>query len=173
MRQKLNTNTAKRTQKELEEVEGQSTNVWSKEQAIEFLTAKQYLTPGNQADLQTIAYILLQLGSTTGRIPKQVTDRIRAVAFLLTNASTQQIMDKITTMVKYQLQEHIEAFTSNIENMWDTIEHVTVATDKITGKKDEFSDDFQVTTEQLAQVTQELMEKTMESANKTTTETTA
>jgi len=88
MRQKVNANATKRTQKELEEVEGLSIDIQSKEQAIKFLTAKQYLTPGNQADLQTLAYVLLQIGNTTGRIPKQVTDGIRAVAFLLTNAST-------------------------------------------------------------------------------------
>jgi methyl-accepting chemotaxis protein len=158
-RQKANTNTTKRTQKELEEAEGQSTDVRSKEQAIEFLTAKQYLIPGKQVDLQTLAYVLLQLGSATVRAPKQVKDRIRAVAFLLANASAQQITDKITTMVKDQLQDHIEVFTSNIENMRDAIEHVTAATDKITGKIDEFSDGFQETTEQLAQATQELAEK--------------
>jgi len=57
--------------------------------------------------------------------------------------------------------------------MQDTIEHVTTATDKITSKINKFSNDLQVTMDQLAQVTQELVEKTTESANKTVTETTA
>jgi hypothetical protein len=49
-RQKTNTTT--RSQKELEEAEGQNTDVRSKEQAIDFLTAKQYLIPGNPIDLK-------------------------------------------------------------------------------------------------------------------------
>ena len=172
-RQKANTTTAKKTQKELEDAEGQNTDVRSKQQAVDFLTAKQYLIPGNSIDLQALAYILLQLGCATTRVPKQVADGIRAVAFLLANASAQQIADEITSMVKNQLQEHIEEFTSNLENMRDAIEHITAATDKITGKIDEFTDEFQETTEQIAQATQELTEKASESANKAAIETTA
>jgi hypothetical protein len=48
------TNTTAKTQKELEDAEGQNTDVRSKEQAIDFLTAKQYLIPGNPIDLQTL-----------------------------------------------------------------------------------------------------------------------
>ena len=116
-RQKANTTTAKKTQKELEDAEGQNTDVRSKQQAVDFLTAKQYLIPSNPIDLQALAYVLLQLGCATTRVPKQVTDGIRAVAFLLANASAQQITDEITSMVKNQLQEHIEVFSSNTEDM--------------------------------------------------------
>ena len=114
-RQKTNTTT--RSQKELEEAEGQNTGVQSKEQAIDFLTAKQYLIPSNPVDLQTLAYILLQIGSATTRGQKQLTDGIRAVTFLLTNASAQKIADEVTKMVKNQIQEHIENFTLGVENM--------------------------------------------------------
>jgi len=172
-RQKANTTTAKKMQKELEDAEGQNTDMQSKQQAIDFLTAKQYLIPGNPIDLQALAYVLLQLGCATNRILKQVVDRIRAVAFLLANASAQQIADEIMHMVKNQLQEHIEVFTLNVENMQDTVKHVMAATDKITGKIDEFTNEFQETTEQIAQATQELAEKASESANKAATEITA
>ena len=114
-RQKANTTT--RTQKELEEAEGQNTDIRSKEQAIDFLTAKQYLIPGNPINLLTLAYALLQIGSATTRGQKQITDGIRAVAFLLANASTQKIADEITEMVKSQIQEHIENLMSGVKDM--------------------------------------------------------
>jgi len=169
-RQKANTTT--RTQKEMEEAEGQNTDVRSKEQAIAFLTAKQYLIPGNPIDLQTLAYVLLQIGSATTRGQKQITDGIRAVAFLLANASAQKIADEITEMVKSQIQEHIENFTSGVENMRDAVEHVTSATKTMTGKIDEVKDGLQETTEQLTQATQELTEKTMEATYNTPTDPT-
>ena len=116
-RQKANTTIATKTQKELKDAEGQSTNIQLKQQAINFPTAKQYLIHGNPIDLQALVYILLQLGCVTTRVPKQVADGIRAITFLLANTSAQQITNKIMTMVKNQLQEHIEVFTSNIEDM--------------------------------------------------------
>jgi hypothetical protein len=99
-------------------------------------------------------------------------DGIRAVAFLLANASAQKIADKVTEMVKNQLQEHIESFTSGVENMRDAVEHVTTATNTMTSKIDEVKDGLQETTEQLTQATQELTEKTAESTNKTQTDPT-
>jgi len=114
-RQKTNTTT--RTQKELEEAEGQNMDVWSKGQAIDFLAAKQYLIPGNPIDLQTLAYSLLQIGSAATRGQEQLMDGIRAIAFLLANASAQKIADKVTEMVKNQIQEYIENFTSGVENI--------------------------------------------------------
>jgi predicted nucleic acid-binding Zn-ribbon protein len=60
------------------------------------------------------------------------------------------------SMVKSQLQEHIEVFSSNAENMQDAVDHINTATSKITRKIDDFSDEFHETTEQIAQATQEL-----------------
>jgi len=114
-RQKTNMTTS--SQKELEEAEGQNMDVQLKKQAINFLTAKQYLIPGNPIDLQTLAYILLQIGSVATRGQKQLADGIRAVTFLLANASAQKIADEVSEMVKNQIQEHIENFTSGVENM--------------------------------------------------------
>ena len=164
------TNTIRRSQKELEEAEGQNTDVRSKEQAIEFLTARQYLIPGNPIDLQTLAYVLLQIGCAATRGQKQIADGIRAVAFLLANASAQKIADEVSEMVKNQIQEHIENFTTGVENMRDAVEHVTMATKTMTGKIDEVKDGLQETTEQLTQATQELTGKTAESTNKATTD---
>ena len=90
------TNTIIRSQKELEEAEGQNADVRSKEQAIDFLTARQYLIPGNPIDLQTLAYVLLQIGCAATRGQKQLADGIRAVAFLLANASAQKIADEVS-----------------------------------------------------------------------------
>jgi methyl-accepting chemotaxis protein len=167
------TSTTAKTQKELEDAEGQNTDVRSKEQAINFLTAKQYLIPSKPIDLQTLAYMLLQIGSAPSRGQKQLTDGIRAVAFLLANANTQRIANKIAEMVKNQLQEHMENFTSGIENMRDAIEHVTIATRSMTGKIDKVKDGLQETMEQLTQATQELTEKTTDAANKALMEPTA
>ena len=114
-RQKTNMTT--RSQKELKEAEGQSTDIQSKEQAVEFLMVKQYLIPGNPTDLQTLAYVILQIGSMTTKGQKQLVDGIRTVTFLLANASAQKIADEVTEMVKNQLYEHIENFTSEVENM--------------------------------------------------------
>jgi methyl-accepting chemotaxis protein len=164
------TNMTIRSQKELKEAEGQNMDVRLKEQAIDFLMVKQYLIPSNTIDLQALAYVLLQIGSAATRGQIQLADGIRAVAFLLANASTQKIADEISKMVKNQIQEHIENFTSGVENMRDTVEHVTTATKTMTGKIDEVKDGLQETTEKLTQATQELTEKTAESTNKATTD---
>lgn len=162
-RQKTNTSTTKKSQKELENAEGSNTDVRTKEQAIIFLTTKEYLTPDKPADLQTLSHVLLQFSSaTTARIPKLVTDGIRAVAFLIADAGAQQMATEITEIVKTQLQEHMETFTSEVETMRDAIEHVKEAAKDITGKMDDFNNEIQETTDQLTQVTQELTEKTSE-----------
>ena len=92
-------------------------------------------------------------------MPKALTDGIRAVAILMADAAAQHMADEITAVVKTQLQEHLEAFTTDVETMRDAVEHVTRAAKVITGKMDEFNDGFQETTEQLVQATQELTER--------------
>jgi hypothetical protein len=114
-RQKASTIT--RSQRDLEEAEGQNMDVWMKEQAINFLIAKNFIIPGNPLDIQTLAYVLLQIGSMMTRRQKQITDLIRVVALLLANASTQRIAEEITKMVKSQLQVHIEKFTAGVEDI--------------------------------------------------------
>lgn len=150
-RQKTSTTTVRKTQKELENADELNTDVVrSKEQAIAFLTSKEYLIPGKSVDLQTLSHVLLQFGNAAVKMPKALTDRIRAVAFLLIEAISQQMAAKITATVKMQLQEYIEAFTANVETMRDTVEHVTGAAREITGKMDDFKDGFQESAEQLA-----------------------
>jgi hypothetical protein len=117
MRQKTTTSTTKKTQKDTENTEGINTNVWTKEEAIGFLTTKEYLLPGKPADLLTLSHILLQLETTAVRMPKVLTDGIRAIAILMADAAAQHIADEITTIVKTQLQEHLEAFATNMETM--------------------------------------------------------
>jgi hypothetical protein len=106
-----------RSQKDLEEAEGQNTDVWMKEHTISFLTAKNFIIPGNPLDIQTLAYVLLQIGSMMTRGQKQIMDLIRAVALLLANASVQRIAEEITEMVKSQLQEHIKQFMAGVEDI--------------------------------------------------------
>lgn len=89
----------------------------SKEQAIAFLQAKEYLVPGKSADLQTLAHILLQFGNVAVRAPKVVVDGIRAVAFLITDTSAQYMAGEITDMVKALLQEHMDNLTTNMETV--------------------------------------------------------
>jgi hypothetical protein len=169
MRQKTTTSTTKKPQKDTENMEGINTNVRTKEEAIRFLTTKEYLLPGKPADLLTLSHILLQLGTAAVRMPKVLTDGIRAVTILMADAAAQHMADEITTMVKTQLQEHLEAFVTNMETMRDTVEHVTGAAKEITGKMGEFNDDFQETANQLAQATQELTEINTDRTNAPTT----
>jgi allophanate hydrolase subunit 1 len=83
----------------------------------------------------------------------------------MADAAAQHMADKIMVVVKTQLQEHLEAFTTDVEIMQDTIEHVTGAANVITGKMDEFNDSFQETTEQLVQAMQELTETNNDKTN--------
>jgi len=46
----------------------------------------------------------------------------------------------------------------NTEDTWDAVEHITSVTKSITGKIEEFNNEFQDMMEQLAQATQELTE---------------
>ena len=90
-------------------------DVRSKEQAVAFLQAREYLVPGKSADLQTLAHILLQFGNMVIWAPKVVVDGIRAVVFLIVDAGAQHMVGEITDMVKVLLQEHIENLTTNTE----------------------------------------------------------
>jgi methyl-accepting chemotaxis protein len=87
------------------------------------------------------------------------------VAFLLADASAQQMADMITTTVKSQLQECMTSFMAKVETMRDTVKHVTVAAKDIKGKMEDFNEGYQETANQLAQATHELTEKTAENAN--------
>ena len=75
-------------------------------------------------------------------MPKPLTDGIRAIAYLLANATVQHIVEEVTTTIKAHLQEQI---------MQDAVEHIMGAVKKITGKMSEFKDEFQETSEKLAQ----------------------
>ena len=161
-RQKTDASTTRKTQKDTDNSDGLNTDVRTKEQAIAFLTVKEYIVTGKPVDLQTLAHILLQFGHSAAKISKPLMEAIRSVALLIADAAAQNMADDITTMVKEQLQEHMENFNMNVETMRDAVEHVTEAAKKITGKMDELNDDFQDTAEQIAQVTQELTEKTAE-----------
>jgi gas vesicle protein len=148
-----------------------NTDVRTKEQAIAFLTAKEYLIPGKPTDLQTLSHVLLQFGHAAAglRMSKTLTDGIRAVALLLAEAGSQQLATEITATIKNQLQEYMESFTTDIETMRDAVEHVTGAAKEITGKMDEFKEGFQESTEQIAQAAQDLTDITAENVNVATT----
>jgi gas vesicle protein len=163
-RQKSLATTTKKTQKELENAEGINTNVRNKQQALTFLQKKEYLVPGKPVDLQTLSHILLQFGNAAIKVPKTLTDGIRAVAILIADARAQQMAEEITTAVKIQLQEQMETFNTHVENMRDTVEHVTEAAKEITERMDEFKEEFQGSTEEILQVTQDLAEKTADNA---------
>jgi methyl-accepting chemotaxis protein len=157
--------TAKKTQKDLENADSLNTDVRTKEQATEFLIAKEYLNPGKPTDLQTLSHILFQLRHPMIRMPKVLTDRIRAVTILLADASAQQMADMITETIKSQLQECMTAFMAEVETMRDTVKHVTVAAIDIKGKMEDFNEGFQETADQLAQAAHELTEKTAKNTN--------
>jgi hypothetical protein len=158
--------TNKNSTKELANAEGINTDVWSKEQAVAFLQAKEYLVPGKQTDLLTLAHILFQFRTTTGRAPRVMTDGIRAVAFLIADAAAQQMAEEITVLVKAQLQDQLGDFNTSVETMRDAVEHVEGAAVDITDKMDEFRDSFHEISDRLAETTHELNQATQELTSK-------
>jgi hypothetical protein len=139
-----------------------------REQAVNFLTSKEYLIHGSSVDLPTLSHILLQLTSMASRGPKALTDGVRVVAFLLTDVNRQQTTDAIMASVKMQLDKYMKTFAANVEMMCDAVEHIMAMAKEITSKMDNFKDDFQKMVEQLTQVTQDFIEKTMENLAMTT-----
>jgi TolA-binding protein len=95
-------------------------------------------------------------------MPKPLTDGIRAVVFLVADATVQHIAEEVTTAVKTHLQEQLESFNTNVEIMRDAVEHVTGTAKEITDKMNDFKDKFQETSKKLAQTSQDLVEKTQE-----------
>ena len=164
-RQKSAAATASKTQKDPKDpkdAEGINTDVRSKEQALVFLHARDYLIPGKPVDLLTLSNILFQFSFATTKMPKPLIDGIRAVAYLIADATAQHIADEVTTVVKTHLQEQMESFNANVETLRDAVEHVTGAAKEITDKMNEFKDEFQETSEKLAQTSQDLTDKTQE-----------
>ena len=92
MRQKTTTLTTKKPQKDTENMEGINNDMQTKEEAIGFLTTKEYLLPGKPADLLTLSHILLQLGTAMVRMLKVLTDRIRVITILMADAAAQHMM---------------------------------------------------------------------------------
>lgn len=168
-RQKTSTTITKKPQKDPTNTEDATTGIHTKQQAINFLTSKEYLIPGNPLSLHTLAQILSQIGSTANKMPKALTDSIFAVAILMTDLATQHMANEIVSMIKTQLQEHLDTFASNVDTMRDAVEHVTGAAKEITGKLNDFNDGFQESADHLAQATQELAEKTTENTKSTAT----
>lgn len=163
-RQKTVTTTARKTRKEMEDADGLNMAVKSKQQALEYLMVGDYITHDKSIDLQLLAHILLQFG-VTNKLPKPITDGIRAVAFLIEDAHNQQIADSIAEMVKIQIREQMESFNSDVETMRDAGEHITDTAKMITKKMDDFNNGFQEMADQLTQATQELTEKATKPTN--------
>jgi hypothetical protein len=164
--------TPRRLQREAENNDASNADILTKEQAIHFLTVKEYLLPGKHADLQTLSHILLQFGNAATKMPKALSDGIKAIAVLMADAAAQHMADEITMMVKTQLSKHMEAFTAEVETLQDTVEHITGATKDITNKMDELNDGFQETADQLAQASQDLVEKSTENTGHTVSDNT-
>lgn len=158
-RQKVGAATAKKPQKDPTDPEETANSIHTRDQAVKFLTDKDYLNPGNPVDLQTLAHALSQIGLAANKMPKALTDSITAIVVLINDYATQQTVSDIVTAVKTQLQEHLDTFTSNVETMRDAVEHVTGAMKEMTGKLSEFNDGFHESAEHLVQATQELTEK--------------
>ena len=130
--------------------------------------AGDYITLGSPIDLRILSHILLQFG-VSNKLPRSVTEGIRAVTFLMEDTHTQQITDSMAEHVKSLLSNHMESFGVNIDNIRETVGHVTNATKAITTKMDEITDGFHEitdgfheTTDHLVQATQKLTEKTTE-----------
>jgi hypothetical protein len=66
----------KKPQKDLENTEVINTDVQTRDDAIGFLTSKEYPLPGQPADILALSHILLQLGTAAVRMPKALTDGI-------------------------------------------------------------------------------------------------
>jgi hypothetical protein len=113
-RQRTAANTTTKTRKELEDAANTLTSISSKQQAINYLTAADYLLPGKKIDMHILSYVLLQF-AVNGKTPKLVTDRIRVVAILMEDAYVLHIADSITDIVKKKIEEQMETFTGSME----------------------------------------------------------
>ena len=69
----------KKPQKDPTDNETSNNEAQARELAINFLTAKEYLTPGNPITLHVLAHVLSQLGSAASKMPKALTDGIKAI----------------------------------------------------------------------------------------------
>ena len=152
----------KKPQKDPTNIENVNNDMQSRTQAISFLTSKEYLTAGNPITLHVLAHVLSQLGSAANKMPKAFMDSITAVVVLINDYAAQQVTNDIVAAVTTHLQEHMDTFSANVDNMRDAVEHVTATTKNITGKLNDFNDGFHESAEQITQATQELMEKTTE-----------
>jgi len=105
--------------KDPKETEHINTDVHSKEQALTFLHTRYYLIPSKPVDLLTLSNILLQFSYTATKMPKPLTDGIRAIAYLLADVTVQHIVEEVMTAIKTHLQEQMESFNVNVETMQD------------------------------------------------------
>ena len=123
-RQKITTTTLRKSKKDLEDANGLNTAICLKQQPIAYLTAGDYIMNSKQIDLHILSHVLLQF-RVTNKLPKPITDSIRAVVFLMEDAHMQQIADSIAMRVNAQLTDHMEAFIVSVKNLRDVVEHVT------------------------------------------------
>ena len=155
-----------KTRKELEEVADLQTTIRRKQQVIDYFTIGDYFLADKQIDMYILFHVLLQF-SVNGKTLKPITDGIRAVTFLMEDTYALHIADRITDMVKKKIEEQIKMLSTSIGDMREVVEHVRDAAKTITGKMDNFADDFQESAKQLAKATQELTEKTTKSMKPT------
>ena len=80
----------KKTQTELKNTEGINMDGRSREQAIAFLQAKEYLVPGKSVDLHTLAHVLLQFGNVVVQAPKVVIDGISSSLWMQVHSKWQE-----------------------------------------------------------------------------------
>jgi hypothetical protein len=85
----------KKPQKDQTNNENTNSDVQTRDQVINFLTSKDYLTHGNPVTLQVLAHVLSQLRSAASKMPKALVDGISAVVVLINDYAAQGVVATI------------------------------------------------------------------------------
>lgn len=138
-----NTTVTKKSTKELTDAVGENTDVRDKKQAVEFLHKFQYLAPGETPELSMLADTLLRLTHAVGRMPKQTSDGIRAVAILIQDVAADQIAEEIATRVQEKLEGHMQVLREGLEDMREVATQVRDTIGEVKGSIDEVREQSQ------------------------------
>lgn len=160
----------KKTKEELIKVSSIESEVFDAEDGQKLLENGSYLVRGTKLTTASLAMVLLQL-SVAVKLPRPVTEGMRAVAFLMEQLSRDQSVDDIASVVIEKLNKHME----NLDNTEKVISEATgelkATAQSNTGVLEEFREECHGLTTQLTEAATGLAEQATQSIEKHTVQT--
>jgi hypothetical protein len=104
-----------------------STNRMPEAHTRALLEKSGYLLDDDEINATTLATILKQIANCSGKVPKTLTDGIKAVATLLESKHTETIAEEASTKV-------MDMITPSIERLAEDVERISAATGELRGK---------------------------------------